>query len=59
MTSHKEPKPKQKRPWIKPRLHLVDFAVTESGAPRSGSMVWNEGIPSPLGPATAYDPNIS
>ena len=59
MTSHKEPKPKQKRPWRKPRLYMVDFAVTEQPGCVKTGRAFNEGTPGPFGPACAYDPNVS
>ena len=54
----KEPKPKQKRPWIKPRLHMVDFAVTRAGPVAPGNSYYRP--ESTLHPAsTPYDPNLS
>ena len=58
MTPRKEPKPKEKRPWRKPRLHLVEFAVAiTKGAGSRSSLQWKaEGAD----PGTyQYDPNIS
>ena len=52
-TPRKEPKPKQKRPWRKPRLHLVEFAVTEGMTVSSGRL-----FPESSG-GDIYDPNIS
>ena len=34
-TPHKEPKPKQKRPWRKPRLMLIEMDFTRLGGPGS------------------------
>ena len=31
MTPRKEPKPKQKRPWIKPRLAFIEMDFTRTG----------------------------
>ena len=54
----KEPKPKQKRPWRKPRLYLVDFAVTGAGPVAPGNSYYRpESTLHPL--STPYDPNIS
>ena len=53
-----EPKPKQKRPWIKPRVRLVDFAVTRAGPVAPGDSYYKP--ESTLHPAsTPYDPNLS
>ena len=49
-----EPKPKQKRPWRKPRVRLVEFAATK-GSTNKGANVWTEDAVH----ANAYDPNLS
>ena len=55
MTPRKEPKPKQKRPWRKPTLRLVEFAKTKGAGTKAGPL-GNEG-PNPN--SFRYDPNIS
>ena len=59
-TPRKEPKPKQKRPWIKPRVRLVEFSITK-GADFAGVRVFVENQPGTFGGINAggYDPNIS
>ena len=54
-TPRKEPKPKEKRPWRKPRVYLVDFAQTEGLPTQGGVDPYVESEPF----YAAYDPNIS
>ena len=60
-TPRKEPKPKQKRPWIKPRVRLVEFAKTKAYGVQPGSNVYVEGLPGNSGGLniSSYDPNLS
>ena len=54
--------PKQKRPWCKPRVRLVEFAVTKGSILPGNSDIYYEGLPGPSGGGPnpdGYDPNIS
>ncbi len=53
-----ETKPKEKRPWRKPRVRLVEFAATEAAPAVKGYSFFRPESTLTLGEA-AYDPNIS
>ena len=60
-TPCKEPKPKQKRPWRKPRVRLMEFVITKAFGTHPSDNVYVEGaLGDQGGPNLAsYDPNIS
>ena len=53
-TPRTERRPSGKRPWIKPRLRLVEFAATKGGV-NAGFNPWTETGSHNFG----YDPNLS
>ena len=56
-----EPKPARKRPWVKPRVRLVEFAKTKGLGTYASVNVYVEGTPGNHGGLniSSYDPNLS
>ena len=56
-----EPKPKQKRPWRKPRVRVMEFVITKGFGSHPSVNAYVEGLPGDQGGLNiaSYDPNIS
>ena len=44
-TQSAEPKPKQKRPWRKPRVRLMEFVITKGQGTHPSVNAYVEGLP--------------